>query len=180
MYGGQMFTAVGPLTWNLRPKRLCNFSPSTSVFDCLLKIFLFLRVLVYSALEALMTMHYINLRCTLHYIHHAIFSTVFSRRTAIGGWHWTIPCLLYRSVPSMLWCCWLGGRKGIQPVKNWVFGCWQGICLERGADLHIAQLMPLPLTISCSSKSRLVLPQWFCFCGAGLPRVSWKKAVKRM
>ena len=26
-----------------------------------------------------------------------------------------------------------------------------------GADLHIAQQMPLPLTISCSSKSRLVL-----------------------
>ena len=28
----------------------------------------------------------------------------------------------------------------------------------KGADLHIAQQMPLPLTISCSSKSRLVLP----------------------
>ena len=26
------------------------------------------------------------------------------------------------------------------------------ICLERGADLHMAQLMPLPLTISCFSK----------------------------
>jgi len=36
-------------------------------------------------------------------------------------------------------------------------------CLRRGADLHMAQLMPLPLTISCSSKSRLVhLPSWFC------------------
>jgi len=44
--------------------------------------------------------------------------------------------------------------------------------LKRGADLHIAQLMPLPLTISCSSKSRLVLPEWFCFSGAGLPRLS--------
>ena len=32
------------------------------------------------------------------------------------------------------------------------------ICQGRGADFHIAQLMPLPLTISCSSKSRLVLP----------------------
>jgi len=40
---------------------------------------------------------------------------------------------------------------------------WHG--LEWGADLHIAQLMPLPLTISCSSKSRLVLPEWFCFSG---------------
>jgi len=26
------------------------------------------------------------------------------------------------------------------------------ICLERGADLHIAQLMPLPLNVSCFSK----------------------------
>ena len=26
------------------------------------------------------------------------------------------------------------------------------ICLERGAHLHIAQLMPLPLTVSCFSK----------------------------
>ena len=34
------------------------------------------------------------------------------------------------------------------------------LCLGQGADLHMAQLMPLPLTISCSSKSRLVLPFW--------------------
>ena len=33
-------------------------------------------------------------------------------------------------------------------------------CLGRGADLHMAQLMPLPLTISCSSKSSLVLPSF--------------------
>jgi len=26
------------------------------------------------------------------------------------------------------------------------------ICLERGADLHMAQLMPLLLTVSCFSK----------------------------
>ena len=26
------------------------------------------------------------------------------------------------------------------------------ICVERWADLHMAQLMPLPLTISCSNK----------------------------
>jgi len=30
-------------------------------------------------------------------------------------------------------------------------------------------------THSCSSKSRLVLPEWFCFSGAGLHRLSWKK-----
>ena len=26
------------------------------------------------------------------------------------------------------------------------------VCLEQGADLHMAQLMPLPLTVSCFSK----------------------------
>jgi len=34
------------------------------------------------------------------------------------------------------------------------------ICLERGADLHMAQLMPLPLSLA-SVKSRLVLPFWY-------------------
>jgi len=34
------------------------------------------------------------------------------------------------------------------------------MCLGQGAYLHMTQLMPLPLTISCSSKSRLVLPFW--------------------
>jgi len=44
-------------------------------------------------------------------------------------------------------------------------------CLERGADLHIAQLMPLPLTVSCSSKIHLV-PAYL-----GSPG---KRAVKRV
>ena len=29
------------------------------------------------------------------------------------------------------------------------------IYLERGADLHMAQLMPLPLTVSCFSKIQI-------------------------
>jgi len=29
------------------------------------------------------------------------------------------------------------------------------ICLERCADLHMAQLMPLPLTVSCFSKIQI-------------------------
>ena len=29
------------------------------------------------------------------------------------------------------------------------------ICLKRGADLHMAQLIPLPLTVSCSSKIQI-------------------------
>ena len=29
------------------------------------------------------------------------------------------------------------------------------VCLEQGADLHMAQLMPLPLTVSCFSKIQM-------------------------
>jgi len=40
---------------------------------------------------------------------------------------------------------------------------WSGtgmvLCLAQFADLHIAQLMPLPLTVSL--KPRLVLPFWY-------------------
>ena len=36
---------------------------------------------------------------------------------------------------------------------------WSGagviLCLERGADLHMAKLMPLPLTVSCFSKIQI-------------------------
>jgi len=45
---------------------------------------------------------------------------------------------------------------------------WRGtgvvVCLERGADLHMAQLMPLPLMSAlsiASVKFRLVLPFWY-------------------
>jgi len=48
-------------------------------------------------------------------------------------------------VPSVLWCCWLGGRKGILPEKNEWWGTGVVICLEQGGnDLHMVQLMPLP------------------------------------
>ena len=45
----------------------------------------------------------------------------------------TVPSVL---MPSVLWRCWLGGRKGIRPVKNRVVGCWCG-CLS-GARCRLA------------------------------------------
>jgi len=35
-------------------------------------------------------------------------------------------CVCSGKRPSVLWCCWLGGRKGNRPVENWVVGCWHG------------------------------------------------------
>jgi len=43
------------------------------------------------------------------------------------------------------------------------------VCLVQDADLHMAQLMPPPLTVSYSRKSRFVLPPSFYLLGAGSP-----------
>ena len=51
----------------------------------------------------------------------------------------------------------LAGRQEGHPACNkteW-WGAGVVICLERGADLHIAQLMPLPLTVSCFSEIQI-------------------------
>ena len=74
------------------------------------------------------------------------------------------------------WCCWLGGRKGIRSEKTEWWGAGVVICLERGADLHVAQLMPLPLTVSCFSKVQI----GFTFLVPAHPGSPGKRAVKRV
>ena len=57
---------------------------------------------------------------------------------------------------------------------------WRGagvvICLERGAHLHMAQLMPLPLTVSCFSKIQI----GFTFLVPAHPGSPGQRAVKRV
>jgi len=48
---------------------------------------------------------------------------------------------------------WQEGHPACKKSERW--GAGMVICLERGADLHISQLMPLPLTVSCSSKIQI-------------------------
>jgi len=50
------------------------------------------------------------------------------------------------------------------------------ICLERGADLYMAQLMPLPLTVSCFSKIQI----GFTFLIPVHPGSPGQRAVKRV
>ena len=50
------------------------------------------------------------------------------------------------------------------------------ICLERGADLHMAQLTPLPLTVSCFSEIQI----GFTFLVLAHPGSPGKRAVKRV
>ena len=75
-----------------------------------------------------------------------IYSFVY--RYIISKHLWRCNICSSEEMPSVLWCCWLGGRKGIRPVKNmeW-WGAGVVIYLERDS-------------------------------GTGLPRLSWKKAVK--
>ena len=69
------------------------------------------------------------------------------------------------------------------------------ICLERGADLHTVQRIPLPLTVSCISKIQTGLPFWYritrvvpdkeplngcvcvCVCVCQSVRIVWGLAV---
>ena len=93
--------------------------------------------------------------------------------------HHTQPLLLCQGLywgPSVLWRSCPGSRKGIRPVKTERWGAGVIICLERGVDLHMAQLMPLPLTVSCFSE----IQTGFTFLVPAHPGSPWQKAVKRV
>jgi len=70
----------------------------------------------------------------------------------------------------------LGGRKGIRPVKTEWWDAGVVICLERGADLHMAQLMTMPLTVSCFSKIQI----GFTFLVPAHLGSPGQKAIKRV
>ena len=78
---------------------------------------------------------------------------------------------------SVHWRCWLGGKKGIPPIKKteW-WGAGMVICLEWGADLHMAQRMLLPLTVSCFSKIQI----GFTFLVLAHPGSPGQRAVKQV
>ena len=64
------------------------------------------------------------------------------------------------------------GHLACKKTEWW--GAGMVICLERGADLHMAQLMPLPLTVSCFSKIQV----GFTFLVPAHPGSPGKRAVK--
>jgi len=72
----------------------------------------------------------------------------------------------------------LVGRQEGRPAykKNERWGAGMVICLEQGADLHMAQLMPLPLTVSCFSKIQI----GFAFLVPAHSGSPGKRAVKRV
>ena len=66
------------------------------------------------------------------------------------------------------------GHPACKKIEWW--GAGMVICLELGADLHMAQLMLLPLTVSCFSKIKI----GFTFLVPAHPGSPGKRAVKRM
>ena len=85
-------------------------------------------------------------------------------------------CLCCSIFAFSAWRCWLGGRKGIRSVKTEWWGAGMVISLQRGADLHMVQLIPLPLTISCFSKIQI----GFTFLVLAHPGSPGKRAVKQL
>ena len=72
----------------------------------------------------------------------------------------------------------LAGRQEGHPAckKTEWWGAAMVICVERGADLHTAQLMPLPLTVSCFS----IIQIGFTFLVPAHPGSPEQRAVKRL
>ena len=64
------------------------------------------------------------------------------------------------------------GHPACKKLEWW--GTGMVICLERNADLHMAQLMPLPLTVSCFSKIQI----GFTFLVPAHPGSPRKRAIK--
>jgi len=70
----------------------------------------------------------------------------------------------------------VGWQEGHPACKKEWWGVGVVICLERGADLHMAQLMPLPLTVACSTKIQI----GFTFLVPAHLGSPGKRAVKRV
>ena len=93
--------------------------------------------------------------CTLYFLNKSVFSLfAFSALTLLVGRQ--------------------EGHPARKKTERW--GAGVVICLERDADLHTAQLMPLPLAVSCFSKIQI----GFTFLVPAHPGSPGKRAVKRV
>jgi len=69
---------------------------------------------------------------------------------------------------------WQEGHLACKKTEWWGVGVIT--CLKQGAHLHMAQLMPLPLTVSCFSKIQI----GFAFLVPAHPGSPGQRAVKRV
>ena len=72
--------------------------------------------------------------------------------TPIFVWMFTFLVLAYlQCFDAVGWA--VGKAAGLEKTEWW--GAGVVICLERSADFHMAQPVPLPLTVSCFSKIQI-------------------------
>ena len=68
---------------------------------------------------------------------------------------------LLQVVPSVLWCCWLGGRKGIRPVNKLSGEVLAWLYVRSKVDFIRPSWCHCHSLSLASVKSRLVLPFWY-------------------
>ena len=79
-------------------------------------------------------------------------SQSYEERWQINSLLWISLCFVIVSALTLL-VGWQEGHPACKKTEWW--GADVDICLEQGAYLHMAQLMPLPLTVSCFSKIQI-------------------------
>ena len=86
-------------------------------------------------------------------------------------------CLCHHHIAFSALTLLVGQQEGHPTCKKteW-WGAVVVICLERGADLHMVQPMPLPLSVCCFSKIQI----GFTFLVPAYPGSPGQRAVKRV
>ena len=99
-----------------------------------------------------------------------------SKPTATGLQQWAEQIFIDCSSGSALTLL-VGRQEGhLSCKKQECWGAGVVVCLVRGADLHMSQLMPLPLTVSCFSRIQI----GFTFLVPAHLGSPGKRAVKRV
>ena len=83
---------------------------------------------------------------------------------------------MYHCIAFSALTLFVGRQEGNPVCKKLSGGVLVLLCLERGADLHMAQLMPLPLTVFCFSKIQI----GFAFLVPAHPGSPGQRAIKRV
>jgi len=137
----------------------CVYNDTTTTLPCLLLHY-----------------YYTTVSTTTQLLHYRVYYYLSFCLTV--KWMWLMQQIFtglmnsFSALPSVLWCCWLSGRKGIRPVKNSVMRYWRGHlsgarCKWFAYGTADATATPSPLA---PVKSRMVY-----LSGAGIPRLYWEK-----
>ena len=79
--------------------------------------------------------------------------TLYTRPTIASKFFYIKPTVGFTLSALTLLVGWQEGHPACKKTEWW--GAGVVICLEPDADLHMAQLMPLPLTVSCFNKTQI-------------------------